>query len=311
MGWGELPEKVKTTVKNEILIPLKAPYQPPEYEEIWGGNKDKIFNPIFTQIRAWRDRRKFRNELRETDTFIVGHPKSGNTWTAYMIAMLLYEDNNYEINMANIGEYIPVVHGADSSIAKYKKLSSPRVFRNEWPVYPNRYPKTIYLIRDPRSIIVSYFHMYNTLFKDKSCQMDEFIDEYLAYGFIRHWEPLLRWDKQIIRWLKKSKQDDNILIIKYEDMVADRSVMLEKIADFLQLAYSEEIFNMAVERGSFSSMKNNEKKYGAESYINMVGKKGEFVRSGTTDGWKKSLTLVNIKKIEHVLGPAMKAVGYL
>lgn len=311
MDLGELPKKVKKAIKNEILLPLNAPYLPPEYEKIWGRNTNKLFNPIFKHIRAWRDKRTFNAELKETDAFIVGHPKSGNTWTAYMIAILLYNDNNCKINMANIGEYIPVVHGADSTIYKYDKLSTPRVFRNEWPVYPSRYPKTIYLIRDPRSIIVSYFHMYNTLFTDKCYELSDFIDEYLKYGFIRNWEPLVRWDRQITRWINKAKNDDSILIVRYEDLVADRKVSLKKIADFLKIAYSEKTFNMAVERGSFNSMKKNEKKYGAESYIKRVGKQGEFIRSGKIDGWKNSLKLVNIKKIEHAFGPAMKAVGYL
>lgn len=228
-----------------------------------------------------------------------------------MIAILLYDDSDCKINMANIGEYVPVVHGADSTIAQYDKLSSPRVFRNEWPVYPNSYPKTIYLIRDPRSIIVSYFHMHNTLFKDKKYEMSDFIDDYIEHGFIRHWEPLVRWDKQIIRWLNKAEKDNGILIIKYEELVADRKIMLKKIADFLQINYSEQTFNMAVERGSFNSMKNNEKKYGAESYINRVGKQGEFIRSGKIDGWKDSLNHENVKKIETAFGSVMKAVGYL
>ena len=162
----ELQQKIKRRIKREILQPLRAPYLIPEYERLWGKYNDRILLPVFAPFRRCRDRRVFQHELRQTDIFLIGHPKSGNTWLAYMLAIILNKDFNRHINLATIGDYVPVIHGRDSMIVKYRNLFNPRVFRNEWPIYPDRYPKIIYLIRDPRSILVSYYHMYNTLFDD-------------------------------------------------------------------------------------------------------------------------------------------------
>jgi len=307
----ELQRKIKRVIKREILEPLLSPYLIPEYERLWGKSSDRILSPVFTSFRRWRDKRIFQHQLRKTDIFIVGHPKSGNTWLAYMLAIILNKDFNHHINLATIGDYVPVIHGRDSKIVNYRNLSNPRVFRNEFPIYPDRYPKTIYLIRDPRSILVSYYHMYDTLFDDSKMTMQAFVDEYLSYGYIRSWEPLERWDKQVLHWIKRANIDDRIMLVKYEDMVHDREGVLKEIVEFFEIPCTDKILDLTVYRGSFKSMKNNEKKHGAESYIDLIGKKGQFIRKGKVDGWKDSLDRSIIEQIENELGLAMRRVGYL
>jgi len=307
----ELHGKIKRGIEREILEPLRAPYLSPEYERLWGKSSDRILSPVFASFRKWRDKRIFQHELRQTDIFLIGHPKSGNTWLAYMLAIILNKDFNHHINLATIGDYLPVIHGRDSMIVNYRNLSNHRVFRNEFPIYPDLYPKTIYLIRDPRSVLVSYYHMYNTLFDDSKMTMQAFVKEYLFYGYIRSWEPLERWDKQVLRWIERANKDDSIMLVKYEDMVNDRRGVLQEIVEFSKIPYTDDILALAVNRGSFKTMKDNEKKHGAESYIKLIGKKGQFIRKGKVDGWKDSLDRSIVEQIENEFGPAMRRTGYL
>jgi hypothetical protein len=247
----------------------------------------------------------------QTDIFIVGHPKSGNTWLAYMLAIIICKDFNHHISLATIGKYVPVIHGRDSKIVQYPNLSQPRVFRSEWPIYPDLYPKVIYLLRDPRSVLLSYYHMYRTLRDDPQISAEAFVNEYLSNGYIRSWEPLVRWDKQVVEWTERAKKEERILIVKYEDMVDDRAGLLKKIVEFAEIPYSDEILTLAEERGSFGSMRDVENKHGAESYIQTIGKRGRFVRSGKIDEWRNSLDQRIVEQIENELGPVMRKTGYL
>lgn len=272
--------------------------------------------PARNWITAYRrnrlDRQLFRGHLRPTDVFIVAHPKSGNTWLAYMLAILIHKDAEGRITLANIGDYVPTEHGRDSAIADHAYLPDPRIFRNETPRYPHLYPRIVYLIRDPRAVLVSLFHMYNTIFAKRRMTLEDFLSEYLTHGCIRQWEPLVtRWDRQVLDWMRRADHDERVMIVRYEEMVADRRLVLERVARFAGIPYGEGDLALAVSRGSFDSMRRNEEEHGAESYSPEAGKRGRFIRRGQVDGWKSELEPHLVERIEHELAAAMKIAGYL
>src|SRR5256885_390189 len=128
--------------------------------------------------------RYFRTHVRPTDAFVVGHPKSGNTWVAYMLAVVKEGgDPDDRINVSNVGGLIPTAHRFEqlhvirsrNLLRSYERLAEPRIFRNEQPVHPELYPRTVYLVRDPRSVLVSYFHHYTAEFDDPDMTLDKFV----------------------------------------------------------------------------------------------------------------------------------------
>ncbi len=254
----------------------------------------------------------FRYHLRPTDVFLVGHPKSGNTWLAYMLAIALQKDGLPQVTLANIGEHVPVFHGIDGRIRKFSYLPEPRIFRNEIPLYPDLYPKTIYLLRDPRAVLASLYHMYCVIFDDWETPLLQFVKEYISQGCIKRWEPnQVRWDVQVLNWLKRAEQDKHIIVVRYEDIVYNRAGVLRKVMRFARLAYTEENMALAVTKGAFEAMRKDEEEHGAESYPGQIGKRGRFVRKGKVSGWKEELDQSLAKLIESEFAPAMRAAGYL
>jgi|SRR5579864_34807 len=267
---------------------------------------------IIERRREWLDKQLFRRHLRPTDTFIVAHPKSGNTWLAYMLVVLLQGDRDGRVNMKNLRNYSPHIHHHDSWIADYPALADPRVFRNEGPCYPDFYPKILYLLRDPRAVLISLYHMHNTIFVDKRMSFEAFLDEYLAYGCIRHWEPWqTRWDRQVLAWTRRAQRDARIVIVRYEDMVRDRRAVLARVAQFVGVPRGGEDLALAVDRGSFEAMRRDEEEHGAEAYAPEEQERGRFVRRGKIDGWRDEIDARSIARIEQALAPAMRITGYL
>ena len=261
----------------------------------------------------------FRAYLRPTDVFLVGHPKSGNTWLAYMLAIILREgDPRGQITVANVGNFIPGIHGDDLGMLKHRGLSNPRVFRNEFPMFPHLYPRTIYMVRDPRSVLVSYYHHYRVTTADSEMTLEAFVAKYLADGPIVTWEPgLARWDAQVAEWTDRAREAP-VMFVTYEALHDDRRAVLEKVTRFSRIPSTEDSIEAAVERGSFEAMRSEEAQWGAQAYLLDAGqayreapsRTGWFFRQGRRDGWKDELPAKARTAIEREFGSAMEIFGY-
>jgi Sulfotransferase domain len=280
-------------------------------EAIPGSWKRVARRVLLSRLDRRRDRTEFRKNVRPTDVFVVGHPKSGNTWIAYMLAVILEGgDVGRQVTMANIGRFIPAIHGGDSKVSSYDALTDPRIFRNEWPESPHLYPRTLYLVRDPRAVLVSYYHHYRVTTGDSETPLDAFIDMYLRDGCIRSWEPrLVRWDKQVADWMER-RNHQPVMVVRYESIHEDRRGALREAARFCGIHAADAAIAVADERGSFESMRRDEQRSGAEAYPQEPGRRGWFLRRGLIDGWEDELSLNSRMAIEAEFWPVMRAIGY-
>ena len=135
--------KVKQRIKQSKLYPFLSPL-------VFRYRRIRAI-PL-ARYRRRQKRGQFQCDLRNTDVFLVGHPKSGNTWMAYMLAIILSKDFQQHVTLSNIGTYVPLLVYWDRQISEYTHLQEPRIFRNEWPVYPDLYPKVIYMVRYPGTV---------------------------------------------------------------------------------------------------------------------------------------------------------------
>lgn len=259
----------------------------------------------------WAQRIQFEKSLLKTDVFLVGHPKSGNTWLAYMLAVFVNEDRAGRINIGNIGEFAPTVHGRDWDIGSWMDLARPRIFRSEAAIFPGRYPRTVYIVRDPRAVLVSYYHHCVHDTGRAQWRMTDFVDEMLAEGRIAGLEPsLIRWDRQVEEWLARSKRQP-VALVRYEDLKNDPATVLRGLIEFMGLRVDEELLHHVIFRGDFKSMRKEERLYGAESFPGEKGSNGFFVRKGEVDGWKSELPAESRARIEAVFSGTMQKLAYL
>jgi hypothetical protein len=267
---------------------------------------------LLTSSVPRQEKSRFRACLRPTDIFLVGHPRSGNTWLAYLLAILLERgDPAGQVTVANIGSFVPVIHGHDATVSAYEGLSNPRIFRNERPNHPDLYPRTLFVVRDPRSTLVSYYHYYKTLADDGRMTLDAFIGSYLADGCISAFEPrVVRWDHQATEWIHRARNRP-VMIVKYEDLHRERKRVLAEVAGFCGLQVSADALASAVERGSLQAMQRAEERHGVEpQHPPDPPSRGWFFRQGATDGWKTELSPAALKAIEDAFRPAMATLGY-
>lgn len=291
-----------------VDLTVSAPTQKDLIQRLIGA----LVFPKSLRQRLRRGHRRRTMHIRRNDVFLIGHPKSGNTWLAYMLAILLFDDRSRRITLFNVGDYVPFVHGREQDIARYGHLPSPRIFRNEWPASAELYPRIIYLIRDPRAVLVSFYHMYRVMLDDRQMGIEEFVDQYMVMeGCFRHWnQGLVRWDRQVYFWRNLARHVRNIVVVRYEDLVLQRRTVLKDLAKFIAISRPAATFEEAMARGTFAAMQENEERHGAEAYREEIGQRGRFVRRGLIDGWRDEMPEHVIRKIEREFAWLMKQVGY-
>ena len=84
------------------------------------------------------------------DIFIVSYPKSGNTWTRFLMANLVYPEKSPDF--ANLNQVIPDPEAL--SKRALARLPRPRIIKSHQYFDP-RYRRVIYVVRDPRDVALS------------------------------------------------------------------------------------------------------------------------------------------------------------
>jgi hypothetical protein len=243
--------------------------------------------------------------VRPDDTFLVSYPRSGNTWTRFLIANLLFP--NQPVSFANIERLIP---DAEANSSRYmKRLPSPRLIKSH-EYFDHRYRRVIYIVRDPRDVAISY---YNFQRKYRHIADDYPLVRYVGdfvHGRLNSasWGT---WNENVGSWLVRDGASD-FLLLRYEDMIANPERELAKIASFFRVELTPQRLAAAIERSSARQMRELERTEGAE-WVTTKDKREDipFVGTATSGAWKTKLPDESVAEIESAWGPLMVRVGYL
>jgi len=246
---------------------------------------------------GWLDRynvRHYLDAIREEDVFVVSYPKSGNTWLRFIIANLMTRCEQ-EISFRNIEQYVPNLHKSTNYINSMP--SGRRFIKSHYPSYGN-YPKMIYIIRDGRDAMVSYYHYHSQRGFEGSFQ------EYLRSQ--RH-EFFGKWSDHVNAAIAHKEQyPKRVLIVQYESLLEFPVREIRRIADFCDISYDNWLINEVNQRCSFERLKNNEVKYGGETTktANKV-----FFRKGQMRQWTAYYTDEDMDYFMNTEGATMHKLG--
>ncbi|HEY4842762.1 MAG TPA: sulfotransferase domain-containing protein [Terriglobales bacterium] len=237
------------------------------------------------------------------DIFLVSFPKSGNTWTRFLLANLRFP--NEPATWANINRLIPDPTG--TAKRDFDRLPRPRIIKSH-ECFDPRYPRVIYIVRDPRDVVLSQYHYHRKIRKlDDESPLEQFVTRFLAGETCPHGS----WGQNVATWLYTSEASPRFLLLRYEDLVADTARELTKVATFLQLTAAPEQIALAVERSSADRMRQMEKKQTDKNDLVKGSRKDlSFVRAAGSGGWRSELPAPMVARIEAAWGPLMQRLRY-
>ena len=276
--------------------------------------------------------------------WISSYPKSGNTWIMFLIANYFFNierKDNFEIVNKNIIKFPPAslikkfttkkeLIENPYNISKYwlKAQEQAKIINGNFVFLKNHNAlvsvngneftnenfslASIYIIRDPRDVVVSYAHYSNLAF-DKVIQ--NLCDKSLYYNLTHYHdfpdiEILGSWKFHYISW-RDGVPNMPKIIVRYEDLIKDSYSCFYKIINFLSkilnFKLDEEQIKFSVENSKFEKLQNNENKFG---YIKN-NSNTNFFHSGKIQQWKNILNKSQIKTIENKFKEEMELLGYL
>lgn len=231
--------------------------------------------------------------IRPNDVFIVSYPKSGNTWVRFLLANLLAPEK--QISFRNIEDYVPNIY---KSSATLEEREGRRYIKTHHPCY-DLYPKTVYIYRDGRDALVSYYH-YAT---GKKVFAGTFAD-FILSPFV---EQFSSWKEHVTSALDfASEHPDRILMLRYEEMLRQPLPCAARVTAFLEMECDERAIAQAVEKSSFDQLKRVEQTFGGENLIKPL----TFFRSGKSGQWHEYFTSEVYERYMQENGAILRRVGY-
>src|SRR5579864_8393908 len=184
------------------------------------------------------------------DIFIASYPRSGNTWTRFLLANLMHPER--PVTFSNIETLIPDASALSSR--QLKRVPRPRLIKTHEYFEP-RYRKVIYLVRDPRDVVLSLYNfrrMYRSV--DDSYPIEQYVAERFLPGDLD-----VSWGEHVGSWLGTRMNRPGFLLVRYEDLLQDPTRELGRMAGFLGTAANTEALTQAIERSSANRLRELEK----------------------------------------------------
>lgn len=239
------------------------------------------------------------------DTMIVSYPRSGNTWTRFLIANLLHPD--LDVSFTNIENLVPDT--AAISSRALKKISRPRIIKSH-EYFDHRYPRVIYIVRDPRDVAVSFYNFQRKYGQiDDNLPLDLYIDDFV-HGRLnsKSWGT---WGENVASWVCTRGTNPQFLLLRFEDMLKDARRELLRIAEFMAVPSSNTNIERAIKNCSADRMRQLEKQEENQWAATKKHRKDiPFVGTATSGRGRAQLSVSSLQQIESAWGDLMASLGY-
>jgi len=237
---------------------------------------------------------------------VVGYPKSGNTWFCYLLAYCLnaeYDDLDD-----------PGVHPQSDYERQYVKGGlAHKSWQEQTGLILKTHRKTVrpkgepvvYLVRDGRDVLVSYFHYLQKFFPAtfgravKGTIWSRLFrfgrPQHEFGGFLRCFAP--KWADHVNYWLARNPD----VLVRYEDLKKDPTCTLNTIFAGLGVEVAESVILEALDIFSFQKMSG--RKEGAED-------NKSFYRKGISGDWRNHFSAADLAYFDGKAARVMTELSY-
>ncbi|XP_027732450.1 bile salt sulfotransferase [Vombatus ursinus] len=246
--------------------------------------------------------------VKNTDVIVVTYPKSGTNWVIEIISLIHSKGDTTWVQSIPIFERSPWVEvKASQPLLCKKEQNGPRFYSSHLPIwlFPKSYfqskAKIIYVMRNPKDVIVSLYHFTKVL---KCFETAESVSQMIKM-FSQGTVPFGSWFDHTCGWLSL-RGNENFLILTYEELLQDLWGNVEKICHFLGTKLKEEEVNLVVKNASFSAMKANKmSNYSILPDEIMDHSQGSMLRKGIAGDWKNHFTVAQSEAFDKLFQERM------
>jgi hypothetical protein len=241
--------------------------------------------------------------VREDDRILVSYPKSGNTWLRFLVGSLLSPTG--EVTFLDLPRLVPDIY--ETPERRLARMPGPRTLKSH-EYFDPRYPRVLFLVRDPRDVVVSYYHY---LVKQRKLEETGVDAEFVGRCLTGRLDTFGSWADNVGSWLGARRRSEGFLLVRYEDLLADTAVELGRIAAFLCIPAPKERLDAAVAAGRVDRMRSLEREQTSRiASLRDSREDRSFVRLGRSGGYRDELPEEEERRILRAWGPLMEELGY-
>ncbi len=240
----------------------------------------------------------------DDDVFITSYTRSGTTWMRFLVGNFV--NPNEPITFLNVERLVPDMYkNADWVL---RRLPRPRLIKSH-EAFDARYPRVIYIVRDPRDVAISNYHWEMKMRSIREgCPIEEWVPGWMDGS---SWPRVGSWADSVNSWLATRQGHDGFLFMRYEDIHENQQRELARVAEFLGLDPDPERINQAVERSSAANMRKMEETQGKKWVATSRTRSDKpYIREASSGGWRDVLPGETVAYMEAHWGPLMKQLGY-
>uniref|UniRef100_A0A8D0C2B2 Sulfotransferase n=1 Tax=Salvator merianae TaxID=96440 RepID=A0A8D0C2B2_SALMN len=245
-------------------------------------------------------------EIRDDDVFLITYPKSGTIWTQNILSLIYHEGHRNGTEKIDLLDRVPWLEYKMEHM-DYNRRPSPRLFSTHMPYYllprelRNRRGKVIYVARNPKDILVSYYHFSKvSMSLEDEHDFGKLLEIFLAGKVLSG-----SWFDHVEGWYTH-RDDFNILFLMFEDMKRDLRSSVVKICNFIGKRLTEEEIDDVVEKATFNKMKSDPRANYEFLKDHLDFSKGHFLRKGTVGDWKNTMTVAQSERFDSVFKEKME-----
>jgi hypothetical protein len=236
--------------------------------------------------------------LDANDVFLASYPRSGNTWTRFLLAEILSAET---ATFDNVNRAIPEmgIHAR----ARMVLPNGGRLIKTHEP-YRSEYKRAVYVGRDIRDVVLSQYSRERELGLHRM-ELDEYLHRFLQ-GRLSGFGA---WQNHLQSWLDSAlASNGNMLLIKFEDMRRDPEPSISRIVRFLGFTGEPALIRKAIENNSVERMR--QKENAAQRLPRSSREEGRFVRKGAIAGWREKMTERQLRLVDDYAGEVLLRMGY-
>lgn len=193
---------------------------------------------------------------RTDDLFVASYPRSGTTWTQFILYLLTSDGDLGFHHLSEVSPWWERSFATGSATAEaFEALPSPRIFKTHLPYrWLPRAGRIVYLIRDGRDVAVSYYHLHRSHLRFDG-SFEQFFERFLS-GEVQY----RSWFKHVAGW-ERQRDNPRVMFLHYEDMHRDLPGAIARLAAFAGITASRKRVAEIAARSSFEAMKAHEDKF--------------------------------------------------
>lgn len=215
------------------------------------------------------------NQRLPEDIFVVAYPKSGVTWFQNLLCGVVYGVNPAISPPHVVNDLVPDVHYS----AFYRRYNTPMYFKSHERPRPD-FRRVVYLLRDGRDVMVSFKHYVEAV---GGIPLD-------FLQFVTNEEHLFpcKWHRHVEEWVRNPFGAE-ILIIKYEDLLEQPVLEMERFCDFVKVSKDRNNISAVVEAARFQQLRTKEERYGEHRPAIWPSRDKHFFRRGVVGSHKDEM----------------------